>query len=248
MNRTRLLVIGLLLAGVGLFLALDLHRYLTLEQLRQSHTRLLELRAAQPLLLIGGFFLGYVALTALSLPGAAIMTLAAGAVFSLAVGTVLVSFASTIGGTLAFLVSRTLLRDLVRRRYAERMRKVEEGFSREGGFYLLALRLVPVVPFFLVNLLMGLTPISTLRFFLISQVGMLPGTLVYVNAGTQLAKVQSPGDIFSPLLILSFTLLGLFPLLARRLLTLLRRRQQRRTPPPASADRPPGATRGPSRL
>ena len=234
-TRTQWIVIALLLVGATLFWALDLHRYLSLEQLQQSRDQLQGWRAAQPWLLAGGLFLGYVALAALSLPGAAIMTLAIGAIFGLIQGTVLVSFASTIGGTLAFLISRTLLRDFVRRRYAGRIGKVEEGFSREGTFYLLSLRLVPVFPFFLVNLLMGLTPISTLRFFLVSQIGMLPGTLVYVNAGTQLAKVQSLGDIFSPLLLLSFTLLGLLPLLARWLLKQLERRRQ--PPPEAGAPR-----------
>ena len=171
------------------------------------------------------FFVAYVLVTALSLPGAVIMTLAAGALFGLGFGTLLVSFASSIGATLAFLASRYLLRDVIQARFGDRLKAINEGMAKDGTLYLFTLRLVPLFPFFLVNLLMGLTPIKTLSYYWISQLGMLAGTLVYVNAGTELAKINSLSVILSPGLVLSFALLGIFPLLAKQFLKFLRRRR-----------------------
>jgi pyruvate/2-oxoglutarate dehydrogenase complex dihydrolipoamide dehydrogenase (E3) component/uncharacterized membrane protein YdjX (TVP38/TMEM64 family) len=175
-------------------------------------------REARPMALAAGFFAVYVLVTALSIPGAAVMTLAGGALFGLGVGTLLVSFASSIGATLAFLVARLLLRDFVQRRFRRRLAAINRGVEKDGAFYLFALRLAPVFPFFAINLAMALTPIRAVPFYLVSQIGMLPGTLVYVNAGTRLGQLESVGGILSPSLIGAFVLLGLFPLLARKAL------------------------------
>jgi pyruvate/2-oxoglutarate dehydrogenase complex dihydrolipoamide dehydrogenase (E3) component/uncharacterized membrane protein YdjX (TVP38/TMEM64 family) len=186
----------------------------------------------------GGFLAIYVAVTALSLPGAAIMTLAGGALFGLALGTLIVSFASSIGATLAFLVSRYLLRDVVQAKFGERLRPINDGVARDGAFYLFSLRLVPVFPFFLVNLLMGLTPIRTATFYLVSQAGMLIGTIVYVNAGTQLAGIDSLSDVASPGLLASFAALGLLPWLGRWIMDAIKRRRvQARWKRPRAFDR-----------
>jgi pyruvate/2-oxoglutarate dehydrogenase complex dihydrolipoamide dehydrogenase (E3) component/uncharacterized membrane protein YdjX (TVP38/TMEM64 family) len=217
-----LAMIGALIVG---FFWFDLDQLLTLEGLTTGLAQFEDWRQARPLLVGGGFLLLYVAVTALSLPGAAVMTLAAGALFGLLWGTVIVSFASSIGATLAFLVSRYLLRDSVQNRFGERLKPVNDGIQKEGAFYLFTLRLVPVFPFFLINLLMGLTPIRAATFYWVSQVGMLAGTLVYVNAGTQLAQLDSLTGILSPALLLSFALLGLFPLIAKKLLAVIRARR-----------------------
>jgi pyruvate/2-oxoglutarate dehydrogenase complex dihydrolipoamide dehydrogenase (E3) component/uncharacterized membrane protein YdjX (TVP38/TMEM64 family) len=223
--RSRLLLGVALVLAIGLFFALDLGRFLTLETLQRQREMLIGYRDAQPLLVGGLFFAVYVVATALSVPGAAILTLAAGAVFGLWWGTLLVSFASTLGATGAMLVARYLLREPLAARYGERLRAIDAGVARDGAFYLFTLRLVPVVPFFLINLLLGLTAMPARTFAWVSQLGMLPGTLVYVNAGTQLAQLSSPGDILAPGLIGAFALLGVFPLLARKALAILRARQ-----------------------
>jgi pyruvate/2-oxoglutarate dehydrogenase complex dihydrolipoamide dehydrogenase (E3) component/uncharacterized membrane protein YdjX (TVP38/TMEM64 family) len=188
---------------------------LTLDNLKASRDALQAQVQARPLATAGLFFVTYVAATALSIPGALILTLAAGAMFGLGWGLLLVSFASSLGALLAFLVARYLLRDAIQARFGKALAPINEGVQKDGIFYLLTLRLVPVFPFWLINLLMGLTPMGTGRFYLVSQLGMLAGTAVYVNAGTQLAAIQSPGDILSPGLLGSFVLLGLFPLLAK---------------------------------
>ncbi len=214
-----LLFITVLVAG---FFHFDLQQFLTLEGIKEGLDRFKIWFASQPLLVGGGFLLFYIMVTALSLPGAAIMTLAAGALFGLLWGVVIVSFASTIGATVAFLVSRYLLRNSVQHHFGDRLKSINEGMEKDGAFYLFTLRLVPVFPFFLINLLMGLTPIRTATFYWVSQLGMLAGTIVYVNAGTRLADIDDISDILSPLLIFSFILLGLFPLLAKKLLALLK--------------------------
>ena len=188
---------------------------LSLEGLKARQGMLQTWTAANPWLAAGGFFVVYVLVTGVSLPGAAILTLAAGALFGLVEGTILVSFASSIGATLAFLASRFVLRDGLRRKYGERLRTFDKGIARDGAYYLFTLRLVPVVPFFLVNLLAGLTALKTRLFYLVSQVGMLPGTIVYVYAGTQLARIETSNDVLSPGLIGAFALLGLLPLIMR---------------------------------
>lgn len=188
---------------------------LNLEGLKARQGALQAWTAANPWLAGGGFFALYVLVTGVSLPGAVILTLAGGAIFGLVEGTILVSFASSIGATLAFLASRFVLRDGLRKKYGERLRAFDAGIERDGAYYLFTLRLVPVVPFFVVNLLAGLTALKTRLFYLVSQAGMLPGTIVYVYAGTQLARIETPGDVLSPGLIVAFALLGLLPLVMR---------------------------------
>lgn len=222
----------------GLFFYFDLHQLLTLDGLKGGLHDFESWRQGSPWLVAGGFFAFYVLVTALSLPGAAIMTLAAGLLFGFYWGALIVSFASSIGALLAFLVSRYLFRDWVQQRFGSKLQALNEGVAKEGAFYLFALRLVPLFPFFLINLLMGLTPIRAITFYWVSQLGMLAGTLVYVNAGTQLAGLESLSDILSLPLLLSFALLGLFPLLARFGLELWkRRRTYARWQRPTSFDR-----------
>ena len=214
-GRRNLLLVALAVLLL-VFYSLDLGRFLSLEYFKNQQVAIEAWRAAHPLQAALVFFLAYVAVTGLSLPGAAVMTLAGGAIFGLFWGLLLVSFASSLGATLAFLASRFLLRDWVQKRFGDRLRAINAGIEKEGGFYLFTLRLVPVFPFFVINLLMGLTPIRTRTFYWVSQLGMLAGTLVYVNAGTQLAKIDSLAGILSPALIGSFVLLGIFPLLAKK--------------------------------
>jgi pyruvate/2-oxoglutarate dehydrogenase complex dihydrolipoamide dehydrogenase (E3) component/uncharacterized membrane protein YdjX (TVP38/TMEM64 family) len=223
MKKALTLIAVLLL--VLAFFALDLDRHLTLDGLKGSLAQFEAWRSASPIFVAIAFFVLYVVVTALSLPGAVIMTLAAGALFGLLQGTLIVSFASSIGATLAFLVSRYLLRDSVQRRFGDRLKAINDGIARDGAFYLFTLRLVPVFPFFLINLLMGLTPITTRSFYWVSQVGMLAGTVVYVNAGTQLAQLSGLSGILSPDLLVSFALLGVFPLIARRVVGWVQRRR-----------------------
>lgn len=212
------LILSLIGILIILFFAYDLHTYLTLESLKQSQATFNHWYEQSPFLVIAGFFAAYVAVTALSLPGATIMTLAGGALFGLWTGLLIISFASTIGATLAFLASRYILRDSVEKRFGQKLKSINQGIEKEGAFYLFTLRLVPAFPFFLINLLMGLTNLPTRTFYWVSQIGMLAGTIVYVNAGTQLGKLESLSGILSPALILSFVLLGIFPLIAKRIL------------------------------
>ncbi|WP_434149484.1 FAD-dependent oxidoreductase [Methylocaldum gracile subsp. desertum] len=225
MNPYRIGLVIVLLSLAWAFFAFDLQRFFTLETLKAQQEAIAAYRTAHPFLAITIYGLLYVAVTGLSLPGAAVLTLAGGAVFGLLWGTVIVSFASTIGATLAFLASRFLFRDAVKARFGERLKAIDSGIARDGAFYLFTLRLVPAFPFFVINLLMGLTAIPTRTFYWVSQLGMLAGTIVYVNAGTQLAKIESLSDILSPGLLLSFALLGLFPLLARRLVDTIKARK-----------------------
>ncbi len=211
--------------GVGAFFALGGQRWLTLDGLKAGLDQFLAWKDVSPVLLGLAFGAVYVLVTALSLPGAVIMTLAAGAVFGLFWGTVIASFASTLGATLAFWSARYLLRDWVQARFGDRLKPINEGMARDGAFYLFTLRLVPVFPFFLINLVMGLMPIRALTFYGVSQLGMLAGTLVYVNAGTQLAQITSLSGIVSPGVLLSFVLLGVFPLVAKAVLGWLARRR-----------------------
>lgn len=210
-------LVFLLCALIAGFFLFDLHHVLTLDGIKGSLGEFQRWRTASPLLAAGVFFGVYVLVTALSLPGAAVMTLVGGALFGLLWGTVIISFASSIGALLAFLVSRYLLQDTVQSRFGDRLKALNAGIEKDGAFYLFTLRLVPIFPFFMINLLMGLTPIRARTFYWVSQVGMLAGTLVYVNAGTQLGQLDSLSGILSPGLILSFVLLGIFPLLARKL-------------------------------
>ena len=197
MNKNKLVVAVVVVALIAAFFVFDLGRFFSLAYLKNSQAQFAELYQARPVLVIGSYFVLYVAVTALSLPGAAILTLAGGAVFGLLVGTVIVSFASSIGATLAFLAARFLLRDSVQARFGARLAEIDKGVAKEGAFYLFTLRLVPLVPFFVINLLMGLTAMKTRTFYWVSQLGMLLGTIVYVNAGTQLAKIDSLKGVLS---------------------------------------------------
>ncbi len=221
----KIVLTGAIVLVITAFFLFDLNAYLTLDGLKSSLAEFRHWQQQSQLLTGLLFFLLYVVIAAFSLPGAAIMTIAAGALFGLPWGTIIASFASTLGATLAFLTARYLFRDIVQTHFSARLKAINAGIERDGIFYLFTLRLVPIFPFFLVNLLAGLTPISVRNFYWVSQIGMLAGTLVYVNAGTQLAQLTGLPGILSPDLLASFTLLGLFPLLARRLLQLLQHRR-----------------------
>ena len=225
MSKKKLLIVALLVVLVVAFFAFDLGRFLSLEYIKSRQADFTALAEAQPWLVGGSFFAIYVAVTALSLPGAAIMTLAAGAIFGIVTGTVIVSFASSLGATLAFLASRYVLRDSVQSRFSARLAVIDRGMQKEGAFYLFTLRLVPLIPFFVINLVMGLTKMKAWTFYWVSQIGMFAGTLVYVNAGTQLAQIDSLQGILSPALIGSFVLLGVFPLIAKKVVDAVKARK-----------------------
>ena len=225
MSRSRLLVVALVALALVAFFAAGGQRYFSFEAIKGQQAAVESWYQANPWRTALGFFVVYVAVTGLSLPGAALMTLLVGAIFGLLWGTVLVSFASTIGATLAFLLSRFVLRDWVQRRFQGQLAGINRGVEREGAFYLFTLRLIPAVPFFAINLAMGLTPMRAWTFFWVSQLGMLAGTLVYVNAGTQLARIESPRGILSWQLIGAFLLLGFFPLIAKKLVELYKARK-----------------------
>jgi pyruvate/2-oxoglutarate dehydrogenase complex dihydrolipoamide dehydrogenase (E3) component/uncharacterized membrane protein YdjX (TVP38/TMEM64 family) len=238
MNKSRLIVALVIVAAVVAFFAFDLGRFLTLDYLKSQQAAIDAQFRAHPVATAAVFFAAYVAVTGLSLPGAAIMTLAAGAVFGLLWGTIIVSFASSIGATIAFLASRFLFREAVQAKFGEKLSAINRGIERDGPFYLFTLRLVPVFPFFVINLVMGLTKLRTWTFYWVSQLGMLLGTVVYVNAGTQLAKIDSLRGILSPGLLFSFVLLGIFPLVAKKIVDVVKaRRVYAKWPKPASFDR-----------
>ncbi len=218
MNSRKIALLVLLLVLLAGFFVFDIGQYLDLDALKAQQAALDAKVNAQPWIAAGIFFSLYVLVTTLSLPGAALMTLAGGALFGLLAGTVVVSLASTLGATLGMLLSRYLLRDWVQTRFGQRLAKIDQGVEREGASYLFALRLVPVFPFFLINLAMGLTTLPVRTFWWVSQLGMLPGTLVYVNAGRELAQLDSLSGILSPGLIGAFVLLGLLPIVSRRIL------------------------------
>jgi uncharacterized membrane protein YdjX (TVP38/TMEM64 family) len=221
----------LVIAGIGALVAVaykfGLHEKLSLEYLKSSQNEILSEYATNPALVLGIFAAIYIVVTALSLPGAAVLTLGAGGLFGLWVGTVVVSFASTIGATLACMASRFLFRDWVQNKFHSQIQPINEGISKEGAFYLFTLRLIPVFPFFMINLIIGVTPMKLSTFFWVSQVGMLAGTLVFVNAGKELSKIESLSGILSPNLILSFVILGLFPLITKKIIA---RIKLKRTP------------------
>jgi pyruvate/2-oxoglutarate dehydrogenase complex dihydrolipoamide dehydrogenase (E3) component/uncharacterized membrane protein YdjX (TVP38/TMEM64 family) len=225
MSRSKLFLVLAVVVFIAAFFLFDGGQYLSLAYLKSRQAELAGWYAAEPWKVAGLFFGVYVLVTALSLPGAVIMTLAAGAIFGLATGTLLVSFASSLGATLAFLASRYVLRDSVQARFGARLADINKGVEKEGAFYLFTLRLVPLVPFFVINLALGLTRMKAPVFYAVSQVGMLAGTLVYVNAGTQLARIESLRGILSPGLLGSFVLLGLFPLVAKKIIEAIKRRQ-----------------------
>ena len=225
-NIKKIIILFVIAGGVWAFFQFDLGQYLTLEYLKGQQAQFQSFYEENTWLAIGAYMAVYITSTALSLPGAALLTLLGGALFGLLVGTILVSFASTIGATLAFLVSRSLLRDWVQNKFGGFLKTINEGIEKDGAFYLFTLRLIPAVPFFVINLVMGLTPMKAIRFFLVSQIGMLAGTIVFVNAGTQLAQIESLKGILSPGLIFSFVLLGLFPLLAKKLVSVIKGKKE----------------------
>jgi len=207
-----------------LFVYLDLSRFLTLEYIKESQSRFQLLYQDNRFAVVGVYMLIYILVTALSLPGAAVMTLAGGGFFGLIPGTIIVSIASTIGATCACLAARFVLRDWVQDRFGEKLSAINEGIEKEGSFYLFSLRLIPIFPFFIINLLMGLTTMPIRTYFWVSQIGMLPATIVYVNAGKEIAKIDSLAGIASPPLLFSFVLLGLFPITIKKLMSLYRRK------------------------
>lgn len=223
MNKARLIVLAILVIAVVLYITLDVGQYLNLAYVQSQLGTLRDFAQTNFALSAGLYFLAYVIVTALSLPGAAIMTLLGGAIFGFGWGLVLASFASTIGATLAFLVSRLLLHDWVQGRFGKSLKTINQGVERDGAFYLFSLRLVPVFPFFLINLVMGLTPIRTFTFFWVSQVGMVLGTAVYVNAGVELGQLSSLGGLLSGSLILSFVLLAMLPWVGKAVVAVIRR-------------------------
>ena len=225
MSPKKLLILVLLVAGVTVFLVFDLGRYCSLAYLKQSQASFVATYDQRPVLVTLIFFAVYVVITAMSLPGAAILTLAAGAGFGLLWGTVVVSFASSVGATLAMLVARTILRDSIEQRFGKRLAEVNKGVDREGGFYLFSLRLIPVIPFFVLNLLMGLTRMKTWTYYWVSQAGMFAGTVAYVYAGTEIGKIDSLRSVLSPGLLGAFVLLGIFPLVTKKIVDALKRRK-----------------------
>jgi uncharacterized membrane protein YdjX (TVP38/TMEM64 family) len=214
----KIVVVVVIIAVITGFRLFGLGDYFTLDYIKESQERLAALYVKNTAAVIAFYMAIYILAASLSLPGAVILTLAGGALFGLLVGTIVVSFASTIGATLACLVSRFILRDWIQKKFGDKLRTINEGVEREGAFYLFTMRLIPVIPFWLINLAMGLTKMPLRTFFWVSQIGMLGGTIVYVNAGKELAKIDSPAGILSPTLIFSFVLLGIFPIAAKRLL------------------------------
>lgn len=209
------MILGIILVTVIILLGLNFGQYLTLENAKAQHALLNESIESNFAVAALTYFIAYILITAFSIPGAAVVTLLGAALFGFWTSLALVSFASTIGATLAFLSSRFLLRDWVQNKFGEKLETINKGVDKDGAFYLFSLRLIPVFPFFLINLLMGLTPMKVSKYYLTSQLGMLPGTAVYLNAGTQLAEIDSLSGIVSPSVLLSFALLGLFPIIAK---------------------------------
>jgi len=224
-THTKILLLAAIAVVVALFFLFDLQHFLTLESIKARQHDFEVFYQDHTAATIAIYMAIYILVTAMSLPGAAVMTLAGGALFGLVTGTIMVSFASTIGATLAFLLSRFLFRDAIQRKFGDKLAAINRGVAKDGSFYLFTLRLVPVFPFFMINVVMGLTPIKTWSFFLVSQIGMLPGTIVYLNAGTQLGKLESAAGILSPAIIFSFVLLGIFPLIAKAFVNFIKARR-----------------------
>jgi uncharacterized membrane protein YdjX (TVP38/TMEM64 family) len=225
LNKTKILLVIIIIAVIASYVFFDLGRFLTLSFIQSQLSEIQQFRDENFGLTALLYFTAYIAITALSIPGAVIVTLLGGAIFGVLWGTLIVSFASSIGATLAFLVSRLLLRDWVQSKFGHYLAPINRGVEKDGSFYLFSIRMVPLFPFFIVNLLMGLTPIGVGSFYIVSQVGMLVGTAVYVNAGSELAQITSLSGLVSPSVILSFVLLGLFPLAAKFIVGLIKRKK-----------------------
>ncbi len=222
---SKILLLAIILCLIWMFFLFDLDHFFSLSNLKNELEAFQAYFRQNRIITMVIYMAVYVIVAALSLPAATVMTLAGGAVFGLFYGTLLVSFSSTIGATLAFLFSRYLFKEWVQNRFSSKLPAVNKGMEKEGGFYLFTLRLVPIFPFFVINLVMGLTTIRTRVFYIVSQVGMLPGTIIFVNAGTMLAKIESARQILSLKIILSFVLLGIFPILAKRFVEIARKRK-----------------------
>ena len=218
MNTKKLSIVVVAAIIIAAYFYFDLGQYINLTYLKGSEKRFRMLYGEHKATVIAAYMFIYILFTALSLPGAVVMTLGGGALFGVIAGTLIVSFSSTIGATMACFISRYLLRDWVRTRFGDRFAKLHKGIEEEGAFYLFSLRLIPVFPFFIINLIMGLTPLRLGTFYWVSQIGMFPGTIVYVNAGSELSKIESLSGILSPRVILSFVLLGLFPIATKKIL------------------------------
>jgi len=223
-NIKKIIIVAAIITFIVAYKAFNLGQYLTLSYIKESQVKFQMLYTETPFIVIAVYMVIYILTTSLSLPGAAILTIAGGGLFGLLVGTVVVSFASTIGATLACFVSRFLLRDWVQKKFSDRIRKVNEGIEKEGAFYLFTLRLIPIFPFWMINIVMGLTKMPLYKFYIVSQLGMLPGTIVYVNAGKELAQIDSLKGILSPGLIISFALIGIFPITMKKILSLYRKK------------------------
>ena len=224
-RKKKIVILVIVISLIVAFKVFNLGQYLTLSYLKESLDKFNDLYEKHQALVIAGYFIIYVLTTSLSLPGASPLGIVGGALFGFWVATLVVSFASTIGATLACFVSRFLLRDWVQSKFSDKIAKVNEGIEKEGAFYLFTLRLIPIFPFWMINLVMGLTKMPLSRFYWVSQIGMLPGTMVYVNAGKELAKIESIKGIFSPRLIISFALLGIFPIAVKKLVAFYRKRK-----------------------
>lgn len=227
MNKNKIIIVCLFILAAALFLMFDLGQYFNLSYIKSKQQLIDQYYFENPIKTGLIFFVGYILITGISLPAAAILTLASGAIFGIVWGTILVSFGSVFGATMAFLLARYFFHDYVQKRFGKQLGPINRGIRKEGALYLFAVRLIPVFPFFVINILMALTPIKTLSFALVSQIAMLLPIIIFVNAGTQLAKIESPADVLSPGLIVSFVLLGLFPLIARRILVFIRGKQHK---------------------
>jgi uncharacterized membrane protein YdjX (TVP38/TMEM64 family) len=229
MNRNvkKSAILAVILVFAVVFLICDLDRFFTLSYIKASQQKFHAMYSDTPFLMIAGYMAIYIAVTSLSLPGAAVLSLAGGALFGFWVGVIVVSFASTIGATLAGFAARYVLRDWVQQRFEQKLVTVNQEIERQGAFYLFTLRLIPVIPFWIINLVMGLTKMPFRTFYWVSQVGMLPATIVYVNAGKELGKIESLSGILSPGLIISFVILGIFPVTVKKLLALYKIQNQR---------------------
>jgi len=225
MNKKKIALVALFITAVTLFFVLDLGQYLNLDYIKSQQQVINDYYALNPVKTGLIFFISYILITGVSLPGAGIMTLAGGAIFGVVWGTILVSFGSVFGATMAFLIARYLFHDYIQHRFSHRLERINKGIREEGDLYLFTIRFVPIFPFFIVNTLMALTPIKTLNFAVVSQIGMLVPTIIFVNAGTQLARIESPSDVLSLELLLSFGLLGIFPIIAKKTLIYIRKKK-----------------------
>lgn len=218
----KLAILIFAVVAVIIFIVFDLDRYLTLSYIKESQANLQSLYLENPFITLSAYVAIYILVTALSLPGAVVLTLAGGALFGLFAGTIAVSIASTTGATLACFVSRFILQNWVQEKFSDKLEPINRGVEKEGAFYLFSVRLIPVFPFFVINLVMGLTRMPLRTFFWVSQLGMLPGTFVFVNAGKELGQIESASGILSPSLIVSFIILGLFPITVKKIMQKVR--------------------------